>query len=231
MEEILKKALKFRKERDWKKLHAPRNLAESQVLESAEVLEKFQWKLNEKLSEKQKKLLLKIARGTIRSTVLGTTQIDYDIDDSVLKTKCGAFVTIHIKGELRGCIGNIIAEKPLWITVKNMALQASTADPRFPTLSADELDKIDIEISALSPLWKIEDLNVIEVGKHGILIKKGFNQGLLLPQVAIVHGFNRIKFLEHTCIKAGLPADCYKGNDCEIYIFSAAVFGEKNQEG
>ncbi len=184
---------------------------------------------NLELSEKQKKLLLEIARDTIRNTVLGTAQIDRDIDDPTLEIECGAFVTIHSKGELRGCIGNITAETPLWLTVSNMAVQAGTADPRFPPVSADELDGIDIEISALSPLWKTEDLSEIEVGKHGILIKKGFNQGLLLPQVAIEYGFDRTKFLEHTCMKAGLPGDCYKSGDCEIYIFSATVFGEKDR--
>lgn len=184
---------------------------------------------NLELSEKQKKLLLEIARDAIRNTVLGTAQINRDIDDPTLEIECGAFVTIHSKGELRGCIGNITAETPLWLTVSNMAIQASTADPRFPPVSADELDGIDIEISALSPLWKTEDLSEIEVGKHGILIKKGFNQGLLLPQVAIEYGFNRTKFLEHTCMKAGLPGDCYKSGDCEIHIFSATVFGEKDR--
>lgn len=185
---------------------------------------------NFELSEKQKKLLLEIARDSIRNKVLGTLHADYDIDDPILETECGAFVTIHSKGDLRGCIGNIITETPLWRTVSNMAVQASTADPRFPPVSADELDKIDIEISALSPLWKTDDLNEIEVGKHGILIKKGFNQGLLLPQVAVENGFDRMKFLEHTCIKAGLPGDCYKSGDCEIYLFSATVFGEKDLE-
>ena len=186
---------------------------------------------NLELTEKQKELLLEIARDTIKNTVLGTIQTTHDIDDLILGTECGAFVTIHSKGKLRGCIGNIIAETPLWLTVSNMAIQASTADPRFPPVSADELDEIEIEISALSPLWKAEDLNEIEVGKHGILIKKGFNQGLLLPQVAVEYGFDRTKFLEHTCLKAGLPGDCYKSGDCEIYIFSATVFGEKGQEG
>ncbi len=104
-------------------------------------------------------------------------------------------------------------------------------DSPYTSFKGKRVDEIEIEISALSPLWKAEDLNEIEVGKHGILIKKGFNQGLLLPQVAVEYGFDRTKFLEHTCLKAGLPGDCYKSGDCEIYIFSATVFGEKGQEG
>lgn len=182
---------------------------------------------NLELNEKQKDILLEIARETIRNTVLGTAQTEYDIEDPVLETECGAFVTIHNKGKLRGCIGNIAAETPLWLTVSHMAVQASNSDPRFPPVSVDELDSIDIEISALSPLWKTEDINEIVPGKHGILIKKGFNQGLLLPQVATEYGFNRFQFLEHTCIKAGLSGDCYKSGDCEIFLFSATVFGEK----
>ncbi len=137
---------------------------------------------NLELSEKQKKLLLEIARDTIRNRVLGTAQADHDIDDPTLEIECGAFVTIHKKGDLRGCIGNIIAETPLWLTVSNMAIQASTADPRFPPVSADELDEIDIEISALSPLWKTDDLNEIEVGKHGYLSKKVLTRAFYFPR-------------------------------------------------
>jgi AmmeMemoRadiSam system protein A len=183
---------------------------------------------NLELNDDQKKLLLKIARETIENTVMGFPPVEYDINDPVLKTECGAFVTIHNKGDLRGCIGNITASTPLWRTVLNMAVEASTRDPRFPPVNTREIDDIDIEISALSPLWRIEDINEIEVGTHGILIKKGFNQGLLLPQVAIENGFDRTSFLEHTCLKAGLPRNCYRDKGCEILIFSAIVFGEQD---
>lgn len=181
-----------------------------------------------KLDNTQKKILLKIARETIVNTVLGSAISTYDIDDPLLNTECGAFVTIHYHGNLKGCIGNIIARTPLWKTVMNMAKEASTGDPRFPPVSAKELDDIDIEISALSPLWKINDIEEIKIGKHGILIKRGFYQGLLLPQVATESNFDRKSFLEHTCLKAGLDLNCYKDIDCEIYIFSATVFGESD---
>ena len=154
---------------------------------------------------------------------------DYTIDDPVLNTECGAFVTIHHRGNLRGCIGNITAHTPLWKTVMNMAIEACIRDPRFPPVSAEELDDINIEISALSPLWKIKDTSKIKAGKHGILIKKGFNQGLLLPQVATENGFDTQSFLEHTCLKAGLGRNCYKDNDCEILIFTAVVFDEDDE--
>ena len=181
---------------------------------------------NLELDSKQKKILLRIARETVENTVTGSPQGDYDIDDPVLNTECGAFVTIHNMGNLRGCIGNITATTPLWMTVMSMAIEASTRDPRFPPVTPDELEDIDIEISALSPIWKIKDINEIEVGRHGIIIRKGFNQGLLLPQVATENGFDRISFLEHTCHKAGLDRNCYRDESCEIRIFSATIFGE-----
>ena len=181
---------------------------------------------NLELDKRQKKLLLGIARETIENTVTGAPPFEYDIGDPVLNTECGAFVTIHYLGSLRGCIGNITATTPLWMTVMNMAVEASTRDPRFPPLTARELGDIDIEISALSPLWKIKDISEIEIGRHGILIKRGYNQGLLLPQVASENNFDRISFLEHTCLKAGLAGNCYRDEKCEILIFSATVFGE-----
>jgi AmmeMemoRadiSam system protein A len=184
---------------------------------------------NLELNSMQKKLLLRIARETVENTVSGSAPDNYSIDDPVLNTECGAFVTIHDHGNLRGCIGNITARTPLWKTVMNMAVEASIRDPRFPSVSADELDDIDIEISALSPLWKIKDIEEIKIGRHGILIKKGFDQGLLLPQVATENNFNRKSFLEHTCLKAGLDRNCYKDKNCEIHIFSATVFREADK--
>ena len=181
---------------------------------------------NLELDDRQRELLLKIAREAVENAVSGSPPGQYSIDDPVLNTECGAFVTIHNTGNLRGCIGNITAATPLWMTVMNMAVEASTGDPRFPPITPGELEDIDIEISALSPLWKIKDIKEIEVGKHGIIVKKGFNQGLLLPQVATENGFDRISFLEHTCLKAGLARNCYRDGDCEIHIFSATVFGE-----
>lgn len=181
---------------------------------------------NLELDRKQKDLLLRIARETVENAVTGSSTGEYDIDDPVLNTECGAFVTIHKLGTLRGCIGNITASTPLWVTVMNMAVEASTRDPRFPPVTPVELEDIDIEISALSPLQKIEDIKEIEVGRHGVLIRKGFSQGLLLPQVATENGFDRISFLEHTCLKAGLARNCYRDSGCEVLIFSASVFGE-----
>lgn len=180
------------------------------------------------LSDEHKKTLLKIARDSITRAVYSRPPLEYRIDDGVLNKKCGAFVTLHINGNLRGCIGNIVSETPLWKTVRNMAVESALRDPRFYPLTPQELDRVDIEISVLSPLKKIEDPEEIEVGKHGLFIRKGFYQGLLLPQVATEYGWDRTQFLEQTCYKAGLNKNCYRESGTEIYIFSAIVFGEKD---
>lgn len=179
------------------------------------------------LNEEQKKILLEIARKTIGNAATGKNPPDFEIDDPVLNTKCGAFVTIHNKKNLRGCIGNIVAQIPLWKTIRKMAVEASMHDPRFSPVSPKELGDINIEISVLSPFKKITDINEIEVGKHGIFIKLGFYQGLLLPQVATDYGWNTKQFLEYTCQKAGLGKEAYKEKSCEIFIFSATIFNEK----
>jgi len=180
------------------------------------------------LNTEQKSILLNIAEETIESAVTARKVPDFDIKDPVLNQKCGAFVTLHTNHNLRGCIGNISVETPLWKTIKNMSVESALNDPRFLPVSPSELKSIDIEISVLSPLKKITDIKEIKVGKHGILIKKRFRHGLLLPQVATNYGWDRIQFLEQTCCKAGLHKDCFKENGCEIYIFSATVFSKKD---
>ncbi|MGM0366262.1 MAG: AmmeMemoRadiSam system protein A [Actinomycetota bacterium] len=181
-----------------------------------------------KLTEQQKKTLMEIAKQTLLDVVYGRKPPEFDIEDDMLNQKCGAFVTLHMEGSLRGCIGNIVAQTPLWKTVRGMAVEAAFHDPRFPAVTASELSQIEIEISVLSPLRQIEDISEIEVGKHGILIKKGPYQGLLLPQVATEYGWDRTRFLEQTCAKAGLEKGCYREKGCQIFIFSAHVFSEKD---
>ena len=141
-----------------------------------------------------------------------------------MKQQRGAFVTLHKNGELRGCIGYIVPYDSLDSTVKKMAVAAAFEDPRFPPLRKEEFEEIDIEISALTPLKKINNINEIEVGKHGILIRKGPYSGVLLPQVATEYNWDRITFLSQTCMKAGLHSNCWQDEDTEIYIFSAEVF-------
>ena len=179
------------------------------------------------LSTDEKQWLLKLARDTIAEK-LGKGHAESSQPESdVLKQPCGAFVTLHKHGNLRGCIGLVEAMRPLYKSVREMAIAAAFDDPRFPSLGSDEFDEIDIEISVMSPLRRITDVNDIVVGTHGIIMKRGMHQGLLLPQVATEQGWDRETFLEHTCYKSGMMGDCWKQPDTEIYIFSAEVFGEK----
>ena len=180
------------------------------------------------LSDSQKKTLLEVAKKSIENTVNKKGPPQFNISDPALNTECGAFVTIHKNGSLRGCIGHITGTLPLWQTVMRMAEEASSHDPRFPPVSTMELPDIDIEISVLSPFQKITDINNIEPGIHGIFLRSGYYQGLLLPQVATEYGWSRQEFIEHTCMKAGLGRNCYRNKDCEIFIFTAVVFSEKD---
>ena len=141
-----------------------------------------------------------------------------------LKEPRGAFVTLYRKGELRGCIGQIVPRMPLAEAVAAMAQEAAFRDPRFTPVRANELDDLKIEISVLTPLKKINSADEIEVGKHGIMIVRNGSAGLLLPQVATEYNWDRNEFLEHCCLKAGLPRNIWQDKQTEIYIFSADVF-------
>jgi AmmeMemoRadiSam system protein B/AmmeMemoRadiSam system protein A len=178
------------------------------------------------LSEEEKTELLKIARKSIEAKVLGEPMPEFSTQSPLLKEKMGAFVTITENDQLRGCIGHIRGLEPLYTTISKMAIAAATEDPRFPPLRPEEVDKIALEISVLTPFKKIEDVAEIEVGKHGLYIEKGHNHGLLLPQVATDYGWDRNQFLEHTCLKAGLPTDAWREN-AVIYVFSAQIFSER----
>lgn len=176
------------------------------------------------LTDKEKKTLLNIARSTIESRLLGKESLEFTPETESLKQKRGAFVSLHRKGKLRGCIGYIHAEKPLYKTIKEMALSAAFQDPRFEPLSIDEFEDLNIEISVLTPMKQITDINEIDIGKHGLMIVKDYLSGLLLPQVATEYGWDRETFLAHTCIKACLPERAWKDKDTKIYIFSADIF-------
>lgn len=144
---------------------------------------------------------------------------------AALTQHAGAFVTLSHHGELRGCIGRILADQPVWQVVQQMAVAAAENDPRFEPLSPAELNDLEVEISVLSPLRTINHVDEIEVGKHGLLITKGFHRGLLLPQVATERGWDRATFLDATCEKAGLPAGTWR-RGATIEIFSALVFSK-----
>ena len=180
------------------------------------------------LTSAERSTLLTLARRALEAHVLADKELvtsDITLTDA-LKEKRGAFVTLEVDGNLRGCIGYVEAMKPLWQTVVENAVNAAVSDPRFPPVRADEVAKIHIEISAMTPLRQIKDVSEIQVGKHGLMISRGWYRGLLLPQVATEYGWSRDEFLSHTCGKAGLPADAWKDPQTRIEIFSADVFGE-----
>jgi len=180
------------------------------------------------LTDEEKEQLLKIARQSLECHVRGEPLPDWGEVSANLATPCGAFVTLHKQGNLRGCIGQIQALGPLYLTVAEMAGAAALRDPRFPPVQPSELDGIDLEISVLSPFREIQDVEEIEVGVHGLLLRKGPYRGLLLPQVATEQGWDREEFLQHTCYKAGLPADAWR-EGATIEVFSAQVFGEEER--
>jgi len=175
------------------------------------------------LSEKDKEQLREIAKNAIESALFGQKEIAVTLGEN-LKEKGGAFVTIKKKGDLRGCIGYIRAVFPVHQTVKEAAVQAAFHDPRFGPLTRNEWKDIEIEISVLTPMKMIASIEEIEVGTHGLYIEKGYESGLLLPQVATEYNWDRTTFLEHTCYKAGLQKDAWKGKGVNIYIFSADIF-------
>lgn len=176
------------------------------------------------LTEDEKNDLHKIARTAIEKKLANESNPKPTGTTNTLKEKRGAFVTLHKNGQLRGCIGYVHAVKPLAETINDMALAAAFQDPRFPPVKKDELPDLDIEMSVLTPMKRIMDINEIEVGKHGLMMIKGSSSGLLLPQVATQYNWDRNTFLSQTCYKAGLPMDAWKDDDIEIYIFSAEIF-------
>ncbi len=180
------------------------------------------------LTDEEKLELLRIARQSITSVVNGRELPEVEPKTENLKTPCGAFVTITINDNLRGCIGYVEPIKSLAETVNEVAAKSALEDPRFPPVEPNEVDKLEIEISVLSPLEIVKSVDEIKVGEHGIMIKRGWRRGLLLPQVAIEHNLTREEFLEHTCLKAGLYPDCWKEKETEIYIFTAIIFKESN---
>ncbi len=169
--------------------------------------------------------LLSLARESIRCRLAGEPAPSPESVGGVLIEIRGAFVTLKIDGRLRGCIGHVVGVEPLWQAVQSNAVAAAFDDPRFEPLRDDELDNVHIEISALSPLHRVDTEDVM-VGRDGILIERGPHRGLLLPQVAVEYGWDRETFLDHTCRKAGLEPGCWRHADTIIWAFSAEVFGE-----
>lgn len=145
--------------------------------------------------------------------------------------RAGAFVTLHLGGRLRGCIGHVEPDRRLDDVVRSCAVAAATEDPRFPPLTPEELPRVSLEISVLGPLEPVQRLEQVVVGRHGLVVEQGRRRGLLLPQVATDWGWDPRTFVQQTCRKAGLPADAWPGGGATLYRFEADVFGEPSSAG
>ena len=177
------------------------------------------------LSAEQRATLLTAARTAIAEH-LKTGQIpEAPAGDPVLDRPAGAFVTLTKTGELRGCIGHMAADAPMVRNIQEMAVAAAESDPRFPALTPEELGRVKLEISVLSPLRRVTDTNAIRVGTDGLMIVKYGASGVFLPQVPVQEGWDRGAYLENLCLKAGLERGCWKEN-AKLYAFTAVVFGE-----
>jgi AmmeMemoRadiSam system protein A len=182
--------------------------------------------MKDELTPEQEKALLNLARRAIENHLgIGGTPKPVT-KDPAMKEKRGAFVTLKIDGELRGCIGYPLPYKPLDETISEMAVAAASQDYRFAPLTTGEIDRVRIEISVLSLPRRIKDVKEVEVGRHGIIVSQGDRQGLLLPQVPVEYGWDRETFLSHGSLKAGLPADAWK-KGALIEVFEARVFSEE----
>ena len=179
------------------------------------------------LSAEDRKELLKLARMSIGFALDECGRPKKPVGGKALNALCGAFVTLHLRGELRGCIGFIEARSPLTATIQEAAEKAAFEDPRFSPLTSEEFKAVEIEISVLSPLKKVVDVSEIQVGTHGLVIDSGYSRGLLLPQVAVEYGWERDEFLSHTARKAGLAPDAWKEKDVALYLFTSEVFSER----
>ncbi len=181
------------------------------------------------LNKAQRKRLLEIARTTVETYLKTAKKPSISETDPALLREMGAFVTLNKGGELRGCIGNLVGTQALYSTIRDMAIEAATGDPRFNPVELAELKDIEIEISVLSPLEKIDNPDDIKLGVHGVLVRSGYRSGVFLPQVATETGWSKEEFMSNLCShKAGLEPGAWKDKSTEIYIFTAEVFSEKS---
>ncbi|MDD3148323.1 MAG: AmmeMemoRadiSam system protein A, partial [Candidatus Riflebacteria bacterium] len=164
---------------------------------------------------------LRAVRQTLTEVLNGRPLPAIKFSDARFKERCGIFVTLKKRGELRGCIGFVKGVEPLGEAIQEMALAAATRDPRFAPVEAAELDEISIEISVLTPMTDVKSLDEIEIGKHGLMLVAGRNSGLLLPQVPIEWGWDREEFLTNLCHKSGLPPGSHLAPGARLMKFSA----------
>jgi uncharacterized protein len=178
------------------------------------------------LSPADRAALLGIARGAILAHLTGGAPPVLP-GAGVLAERCGAFVTLHVDGELRGCIGNLLPATSLAGAVAAVAVAAACEDPRFPPLCADEVTRLRVSISVLGPCRPLRDPGAVKVGTEGLVVRRGWHRGVLLPKVATEQGWDAATFLKHVCLKAGLPAHAWEEPGTEIEVFEADEFGEE----
>jgi len=182
------------------------------------------------LDNHEKLLLLKVARRTMTTAVRNGPSTE-ELPPGITALECaGAFVTLKRSGRLRGCIGQIALKQPAAELVAYSAKAAALEDPRFEPVRVDELTEIEIELSILSPPEPIAPEQV-EAGRHGLIVSQGFRRGVLLPQVATEHRWGSLRFLEETCVKAGLERDAWTDPATQILAFTAQVFSESEIVG
>lgn len=177
------------------------------------------------LNESDQKLLLALARQSLEARVTRNRPPGV-LGTGPLALRCGVFVSIHSGDDLRGCLGRLTSDAPLGNTIAHLGGAVADSDPRFAAVTAEELPSLQIEISVLTIERPIAAIEEIEIGRHGLIVERGPARGLLLPQVATEHGWDRETFLDHTCIKAGLPADAWQ-RGARILVFEAQVFSER----
>jgi AmmeMemoRadiSam system protein A len=177
------------------------------------------------LSTTDRAALLGIARGAVLAH-LGVAPAPDLPASGPLGEERGAFVTLHVGDDLRGCIGTFRPQGSLAATVARMAVAAACEDPRFQAIAAEDVAELRVAISALRPPRRLADPRAVALGREGLVVKRGFHRGTLLPKVAVEHGWTAEEFLKHTCLKAGLPPRAWEEPDVEIEAFEAEEFGE-----
>jgi AmmeMemoRadiSam system protein A len=177
------------------------------------------------LSAIDRAALLGLARAAVLAH-LGLAPAPALPSTGALAQERGAFVTLHVGRDLRGCIGSFRPLGSLASTVSRMAVAAASEDPRFRPIVVDDVAALRIAVSAIEPPARLADPRAVEIGRHGLVVKRGWHRGALLPKVAVEHGWDAEAFLGHTCLKAGLPPTAWREPDCEVETFEADEFGE-----
>jgi AmmeMemoRadiSam system protein A len=185
------------------------------------------------ISREEGRVLLRVARDAVLAAIAAGRQPEpaapADLTER-LRMPQGAFVTLHVGGRLRGCIGMVEPLDPLWQAVRRCAIAAAFEDPRFPPLTGDEVDALDIDVSVLGPPRVLLDVSEVRVGRDGLIVSLGRRRGLLLPQVASEHGWDAGTFVRETCRKAGLEPDAVS-RGARLEAFEAQVFAERPDAG